>query len=262
MGLDFNYCMEVEYTHHVETCYFTIKCIPQDTHRQNITGIEIEIDPLTPYSEGRDSFGNKYIYGRVDSPHDRFTFKLKGSALTNDEYEEALSEDNLIYGHSYGFAKPGPEIKKFFDNLCIDQKLSEYDKSIYIMNRIYEAFSYESGSTDINTTAEDAWRQGKGVCQDYSHIMIAMCHLAGIKARYVTGLMVGEGASHAWVEVLCDGKWYGMDPTNNLKVWHQYIKLGCGRDASDCQINRGIIRGDGGDQKQLISVVVTEDGSK
>ena len=112
-------------------------------------------------------------------------------------------------------------------------------------------------STNINTTAEEAFVQGQGVCQDYAHIFIALLHLAKIPSRYVTGLIVGEGASHAWVEILCGRKWYGIDPTNNCIVSDEHIKIGIGRDARDCMINRGIMHG-GGLHTQKISVSVTE----
>ena len=80
---------------------------------------------------------------------------------------------------------------------------------------------------------------GKGVCQDYAHILIALCHMDGIGARYVVGFMIGEGATHAWVEIMCGGYWYGLDPTNNLMVDETYIKLSHGRDYNDCTVVRG-----------------------
>ena len=87
--------------------------------------------------------------------------------------------------------------------------------------------------------------------------MISLLNLCGCSARYVTGLIIGEGESHAWVEVADDGKWYGLDPTNNILVEDSHIKIGCGRDATECQINRGIMHG-GGKQTQDIFVNVSE----
>ena len=111
--------------------------------------------------------------------------------------------------------------------------------------------------TNVSTTAEEAWRLGRGVCQDYAHIMIALCRKAGIPARYVAGMMIGEGASHAWVEIARDDKWYGFDPANDKVVDDTYVKLGVGRDAADCLINRGLMRG-GGTQTQTVDVKVCE----
>jgi len=116
---------------------------------------------------------------------------------------------------------------------------------------------YESGSTGVETTAEEAFSSGKGVCQDYAHIFICLLRMANISARYVCGLIVGEGESHAWVEVACDGMFIGIDPTYNKFINDEYIKLGVGRDANDCSMNRGVMWG-GGKQTQEISVVVNK----
>ncbi|MCK9901107.1 transglutaminase family protein [Frankia sp. Cpl3] len=67
---------------------------------------------------------------------------------------------------------------------------------------VHQRIEYVSGSTDVGTTAAQALAGGHGVCQDQAHVMIAMCRAVGIPARYVSGHMLGEGASHAWVEVV------------------------------------------------------------
>ena len=126
-----------------------------------------------------------------------------------------------------------------------------------LMHRLHADFRYAPGTTNVRTTAEQAFQQGCGVCQDYAHIFIALMHLAKIPARYVTGLVTGEGASHAWVEILDGDKWYGLDPTNDMLVTDNHIKIGVGRDAGDCMINRGIMHGNTR-QSQEIKVTVRE----
>jgi transglutaminase-like putative cysteine protease len=71
-----------------------------------------------------------------------------------------------------------------------------------ICSWVHRRISYAGGSTDVTTSAEQAVAGGSGVCQDYAHVMIAMCRAVGVPARYVSGHMLGEGASHAWVEVI------------------------------------------------------------
>lgn len=73
--------------------------------------------------------------------------------------------------------------------------------------------------------------------------MLSLLRMEGIPARYVVGMMLGEGASHAWVEVLCNGYWYGFDPTNDKLVNEEYIRVSCGRDAGDCSVIRGTFYG-------------------
>ena len=87
--------------------------------------------------------------------------------------------------------------------------------------------------------------------------MTAVLRYMGIPARYVAGLMIGEGYTHAWVEVYTRDGWYGLDPTNNLHIDEYYIKLAHGRDYGDCVTDRGCFRGTAG-QVQKIYVKVEE----
>ena len=93
------------------------------------------------------------------------------------------------------------------------------------------------------------------MCQDYAHAMLALCRMAGIPCRYVVGMLMGEGQSHAWVEIAQEGFWYGLDPTNDIPVDSQHIKLSHGRDYGDCLINQGLFTGSAA-QRQRVSVSV------
>lgn len=257
--LHFDYYMQIDYTENVSLCHFTIKCIPRDSARQKISSAVIEIFPDGNYTRNTDSFGNKFVYGRVEEPHDTFRFHISGDARTDcADYEETADERQIaIFRHPYGLNKAGDALKEYYGRIAPLAGADDLEKSRALMHRLYQDFSYEKNCTTVATTAEEAWTLGKGVCQDYAHIMIALLHMEGIPARYVTGMLTGEGASHAWVEVLCGGKWYGLDPTNDTEVSGSHIRLGIGRDASDCTINRGVMRG-GGNQSQLVRVTVLD----
>ena len=54
---------------------------------------------------------------------------------------------------------------------------------------------------------------------------------------------MGEGATHAWVEVYDGEAWCGLDPTNRQIIEYGYLKIAHGRDAADCPVNRGVFRG-------------------
>ena len=125
------------------------------------------------------------------------------------------------------------------------------------MDCLFRDFSYVPGKTDIHTTAAQAWAGRQGVCQDYAHIFVTLCRLAGYPARYVAGMMVGEGATHAWAEVYIDGVWMGFDPTHNRLTDDTYIKLSHGRDFGDCTIDRGCFKGFAS-QRQNIYVKVED----
>lgn len=256
--LAFEYSMQIEYTVEVGTCNFTIKCMPKNNLRQEIEGTEILLFPETKYCTGKDGFNNIQIYGRNEMPHKTFLYKIKGIAKTGINDSDELFNDNLdmVFRHPHGLNVPGENIRAYYEKLRI-AGTTNLERAVNVMHMLHQDFNYTPGSTWIDTTAEEAFSQGCGVCQDYAHIFISLMQLAGIPARYVTGLIVGEGASHAWVEILDGSRWYGLDPTNDTKVFDSHIKIGIGRDAGDCMINRGIMHG-GGPHTQYINVSVKE----
>ena len=78
-----------------------------------------------------------------------------------------------------------------------------------LMHALFESIKYEKGATDVTTTADEALELGRGVCQDFSHIMLAACRSQGLPARYVSGYLYNSGqeaASHAWVDVHIAGR--------------------------------------------------------
>ncbi|MCM1415700.1 MAG: transglutaminase family protein [bacterium] len=257
--LTFDYYMQIDYSEVVSSCHFTIKCLPQETLRQRVEEINIQLSPNVPYNRGADSFGNAQIYGWDDVEHTTFSFRITGGIHAGlDRREEKVGEDMLaVFRHPHGMNLAGEAINAYHEKLAKRLPADPYEKALFLAHRLHEDFAYEKGCTDVNTTAEQAWKQGRGVCQDYAHILISLLHLEQIPARYVTGMIPGEGASHAWVEIAKDGYWYGIDPTNDVPVGDDHIKIGVGRDAADCMINRGIMHG-GGEQRQRVKVSVNE----
>lgn len=103
----------------------------------------------------------------------------------------------------------------------------------------YEALAYEWGVTGVRTTADEALALGRGVCQDSAHLMLALCRIRGLPARYVSGHLVGQGGTHAWVEVLvpsADGRGceaVGYDPCNGRRTGAGHVTVAVGRDYRD-----------------------------
>lgn len=112
-----------------------------------------------------------------------------------------------------------------------------------IAHAVAQHLNYVPQSTAVDTLAGEAFALGSGVCQDYAHITIALCRMAGLPARYACGFITGEGESHAWVEVCICGVWYGIDPTHHRLIDFGYIKVAHGRDSADCPMNRGTFNG-------------------
>jgi transglutaminase-like putative cysteine protease len=105
---------------------------------------------------------------------------------------------------------------------------------------VYQSMTYKGGVTGVRTTAAEALAQGFGVCQDYAHIMLAVCRSVGLPSRYVSGHLVGQGGTHAWVEVVLpvedgtgDAIAWTFDPTHASRGGMEYVTIAVGADYSD-----------------------------
>jgi transglutaminase-like putative cysteine protease len=105
---------------------------------------------------------------------------------------------------------------------------------------VYQAMRYAQDVTDIHTTAAQALALQQGVCQDYAHILVTLCRLCGLPARYASGHLLGEGATHAWGEVLLPVREdpevalvVALDPTHGRPAGISYVTIAVGRDYDD-----------------------------
>lgn len=255
--LSYHYHLKIDLDKQVAAHRFTLRCIPRSDNRQRITQVERYVFPADFLSESRDNWGNLLLYGSCRNPHSSFEANVCGQAVV-------------------GLAEGVPSVHPLRDDLfryptaltAGDEKLSRFAASLKVngsavhqaeavMEGVHRALSYVPGSTTVETTAVQALNRGCGVCQDYAHLMLAVLRCMGIPCRYVVGMLMGEGKSHAWVEVLCDGIWLAFDPTNCRRVADEHIKISHGRDYGDCVINRGLFSGLAS-QTTDISVIVSE----
>jgi len=113
-------------------------------------------------------------------------------------------------------------------------------------------FAYARDVTDATSPIDHLLEHGKGVCQDFTHLMIAVLRSFGVPARYVSGYIHRENKesqSHAWCEVwLPDVGWIGFDPTNGCPVGGHFVKTAVGRDFTDVPPNKGTYRGGGSER--------------
>jgi transglutaminase-like putative cysteine protease len=118
--------------------------------------------------------------------------------------------------------------------------------------RVRSQVSYMPGATGVRTSAQEAWDQGQGVCQDMAQVTVALLRAAGLPARYVSGYLHADpaaepgqtvlGESHAWVEYWA-GFWLPLDPTSGAPVRERHVVVARGRDYTDIPPLKGIYHG-------------------
>jgi transglutaminase-like putative cysteine protease len=141
----------------------------------------------------------------------------------------------------------------------------QVDQLHAIMSAVHQRVAYELGATHFHTTAAEAFDDGRGVCQDHTHILIGITRHLGIPSRYVSGyLVMNDGqpatASHAWAEVLVPGLgWTGFDAANSVSPTDHYVRVAGGLDAASIAPVKGTRRGGSGESMTVeVSVQVAE----
>jgi transglutaminase-like putative cysteine protease len=176
----------------------------------------------------------------------------------------------LAMEQCYDFMQPSKHVDMDHNvwKLAIDATMGEDDvwrAAVKIMQFIHSDFEYEKASTTIYTPVAEVIEKRKGVCQDFTNVMLGMCRSLKIPARYVSGYLYngpkdqleGAQASHAWCEVyIPDLGWRALDPTNNQQADERYIKVAVGRDYADIVPVQGTYRG-AGTKKMTVEVNVT-----
>lgn len=216
---------------------FLLRPVPLDDSSQQLIENSLVIDPVPDsVTVGKDHSGAEIAYGIVSGSHAEFGYCSQGKVRVSG-MPRPDAHPSAVYLQHTGLADMCPEMRRllaYCDNLAAASAMAANVRS---------SMAYVTGSTGIDTVGSEAFLQKKGVCQDFSHILIALCREAGIPARYACGFVIGEGETHAWTEIWHEGAWYGVDATSGLPCDERYVLVAFGRDASDCSVNRGVFTG-------------------
>lgn len=261
--LKFDYEMRLTFSAPVSDHRFQLRCVPATGPRQQIVDVEVGLEPDVEPERAVDSFDSIVLTGLIPQPHDALGYTVTGIAFVDTAHVRPEPYKPL-YRFNTPLTTPGDAVGALIracsarlDALGADA--TDVDRAREVMHEVYAAFTYAPGATTIRTTAEQAMAQRRGVCQDYAHVMLAACRSLGLTARYIAGLLCGEGATHAWVEVYHGGRWIGLDPTHDRMVDDTYITLAHGRDYRDCMLDIGIFSSPGTvEQRQWVNASVHE----
>jgi transglutaminase-like putative cysteine protease len=222
---------------------------------QSCANFNLQVSPLTGIFEYTDFYGNRVHHFNILQSHRRVQI-IATSVVETSASLSVIPEENEIYLMDFAcesrYVHFDPAVCDFAEQF---RTLGEaHQQALEICRHINDTFQYEPGVTDVHSTSAVVMALGRGVCQDFAHIMIAVCRYLGIPARYVSGYLYGGGstpegrdeASHAWCEIYCGPErgWIGFDPTHKtLLVDERYIKIGSGRDYADVPPVRGTYKG-------------------
>lgn len=260
---------------------------PRTTALQRVLSHSITIEPQpATVHQSTDAFGNRRSFFAQQAPH--ATLSVLADSTVQTSAPRPLPEDAPWRGMDwervrehfrYRVQAPYEAAAEFLFSSPVverDEVFANWARPAFapgtpvlsaaraLMERIHAELQYDTASTEVSTPPLEALAQGKGVCQDFAHIMIGCLRSLGLPARYVSGYLltqpppgqsrlIGADASHAWAAVYVprddggEGEWFDFDPTNNRcgrgSPGEDYVTLAIGRDFSDVSPMRGVIQG-------------------
>lgn len=266
-----------EYSDSVRGCVLLLCLQPTRTSGQTVRRFEIETIPAASLSPEQDCFGNRRHVLNLHRRHEelvitsRFRAEVPVTSSVNavGDWEGMQSVGQLPeYWHFVepsALARSSPALEDFVRSEGFRAENGPMASLVGLADGIRERFEYEPGSTAADSPIEHLLESGRGVCQDYAHLMIAIARSWGIPSRYVSGYLhntgragerVTAGASHAWVECWLPGAgWVGFDPTNTTFSDQRHIRVAAGRDYADVSPTRGVFQG-AGDARIAVDVIV------
>lgn len=174
--------------------------------------------------------------------------QVDGAALRGEHWDFRQPSHFAVWSEALlGFAAAlGPLAERTADPLTTVRAL---------MAAMHREFGYAPNTTRVDSPISEALATRQGVCQDFTHIMLALLRRLGLPCRYVSGYIapraLGEDdgpitiATHAWVEVLLPNLgWVGVDPTNDIEAGLRHVRVAVGRDYADVPPTRGVYKGD------------------
>jgi transglutaminase-like putative cysteine protease len=259
---------------------------PPSEGEQQCLQFELQVEPRARVFAYRDALGNGVHHFDLPGRHTRLTITARAlvqvgtpvalpPALPIDAWRRV--DDWAAAGEDWEFLQPSrfavwsEPLIAFADSLApiADRSSDPLTTVRKTMAAIHEAFEYAPKTTHVDSPIDDALSTRQGVCQDFTHIMLALLRRWRLPCRYVSGYLAPEPdhtrtersrvmseATHAWIEVaLPDLGWIGIDPTNNIEAGERHVRVAVGRDYADVPPTRGVFKGGAGSELSVAVVV-------
>jgi transglutaminase-like putative cysteine protease len=269
------------YSNPVRESIMELRMQPRSEGQQALRSFQISTSPRAQLYAYTDHSGNAIYHFNVLREHSELRIEANSVVATQPARALPAHVDTLewqrynslnLSGEHYDllenseFARMTPALQEFMAANDLMRPLADPLTALSsVMGLIWAQFEYDVAATEVHSPIEDALRSRRGVCQDFTHIMIAIARAWGIPARYVSGYLFhrsdhkdrsAEDATHAWVEAwLPSLGWVGFDPTNNVYAEERHIRVAIGRDYADVPPTRGTFKG-AADSELSVAVTV------
>lgn len=260
MILEVQHETRLEYAAPVAEAVAEVRMEPASDADQSCHSFHLSVTPAAVPFRFQDGLGNRVHAFNLLAPHRAVRILAAGVVETHPRPRD-LSASRATYPPSLGGAelrvfdflafrgpvRPTPLLEPLLDTLRPRPGDRLADLLLAVSDRVHADFAYARDVTLSSSPIDDVLTHRKGVCQDFTHLAIALLRSFGVPARYVSGYLHRpnkESQSHAWCEAwLPDLGWVGLDPTNACLAGEHFVKVAVGRDFTDVPPNKGVYRG-------------------
>jgi transglutaminase-like putative cysteine protease len=268
---------EYRYALPVRNNHNELRVTPLTNQRQKLGLHLVRVLPAVRMRRYQDLYRNQVHLFDIEEMHKELTIDVSSVVETvptpvanipNHSPLSGLKDPGLVETFQPYLQPDGPVLitpEIWRAAVDVEQERNDvFSAVIGLMNFVHAGCKYVPGATHIGTTTSEFFAHRKGVCQDYTHLMLALCRAIGVPARYVCGYVydakrgdvIGSHASHAWCDVWIPGYgWLGVDPTNRKIINEAYVASAVGRDYRDATPISGTYWG-GGDREMRVTVHV------
>ncbi len=240
-----------------------LRLTPKETQGQQIIKWEMKYENARPELQYDDQNFNTVTLVGVEPGTTEVVVTCQGTVETEDKAGVIGQHSGDLPLWSFlgqtSLTQPGTRLRALLRDIPAHEDGAKLDYLHALSSKIREIVAYETGTTGVKTTAEEAVANGSGVCQDHAHIFIGAAREMGIPARYVSGYLmmndrIDQEATHAWAEAHINGLgWVGFDISNGISPDPRYVRVATGRDYRDAAPVTGISFGQA---EQLLTVDV------
>jgi len=264
MLLKITHQTNLTYSDMISESVMELRVAPRQEQDQHRLSFDLAIGPPTSVNSYFDWLGNTVHAFTVNAFHNEIRIQATSVVETDrqkteperfaDTWPLAKSDGDHAHYDYLTFGGPvvdSPGLRTIVEVLGPQDGMSLGELALRVLHLIADRFTYEKGITTSASPITELLDHGKGVCQDFTHLMIGLARAMKIPARYVSGLVHpdaerfrGYTQTHAWCELLFPSSgWIGFDPTNQCVVGPNFVKVATGRDYRDVAPNKGVYRG-------------------
>ncbi len=261
MFLQVEHTLTFAYDGYISESFLELRVQPKTTPSQTVASFELGVGPPTRVFRYHDWNDNLTHHFTITKFHDRIEVVARSlvhthaasppvASLPDLPARDALPyplRDFLDFG---GPVRHTPALRTAYRTAGGRDRAPLGEQILALGEHIHRNFEYRKDVTRYDSTTEDFLKIRAGVCQDFTHLMLAFLRLRGIPCRYVSGYLHVErtthepSQSHAWIEFYAPSAgWVPFDPTHNCEVDERYVVVGHGRHYDDVPPNKGIYRG-------------------